>query len=364
MNGFERKITRTVHIGKVAIGGGNPVSVQSMCNTDTRDVAATLTQLRALAAAGAEIGRLAVPDMTAAEALADIVKESPLPLVADIHFDHRLALAAINSGVQGLRLNPGNIGGKDKVRQVAQAAGAAGIPIRIGVNGGSLEKPLLEKFGGVTPEALLESALSHAALLEEQGFHDIKLSLKASSVPTMVAAYRLAAERTDLPLHLGVTEAGSLLRGSVKSALGLGALLLEGIGDTIRVSLTDDPVREVEVARDILAMLGLREGGWEFVSCPTCGRTQIDLISLARRVEQALSDITPPRPLKVAVMGCAVNGPGEAADADIGLAGGPDGGLIFRKGEKVGYYTEDALFDTFIGMVKELTQEEPSAKIK
>jgi (E)-4-hydroxy-3-methylbut-2-enyl-diphosphate synthase len=211
---------------------------------------------------------------------------------------------------------------------------------------------------------LLESALSHAALLEEQGFHDIKLSLKASSVPTMVAAYRLAAERTDLPLHLGVTEAGSLLRGSVKSALGLGALLLEGIGDTIRVSLTDDPVREVEVARDILAMLGLREGGWEFVSCPTCGRTQIDLISLARRVEQALSDITPPRPLKVAVMGCAVNGPGEAADADIGLAGGPDGGLIFRKGKKVGDYTEDALFDTFIGMVKELTQEEPSAKIK
>ena len=364
MNGFERKITRTVHIGPVAVGGGNPVSVQSMCNTDTRDVAATLTQLRALAAAGAEIGRLAVPDMTAAEALADIVKESPLPLVADIHFDHRLALAAINSGVQGLRLNPGNIGGKDKVRQVADAAGAAGIPIRIGVNGGSLEKPLLARYGGVTPEALLESALSHAALLEEQGFHDIKLSLKASSVPTMVAAYRLAAERTDLPLHLGVTEAGSLLRGSVKSALGLGALLLEGIGDTIRVSLTDDPVREVEVARDILAMLGLREGGWEFVSCPTCGRTQIDLISLARRVEQALSDITPPRPLKVAVMGCAVNGPGEAADADIGLAGGPDGGLIFRKGEKVGYYTEDALFDTFIGMVKELTQEEPSAKIK
>ena len=364
MNGFERKITRTVHIGKVAIGGGNPVSVQSMCNTDTRDVAATLTQLRALAAAGAEIGRLAVPDMTAAEALADIVKESPLPLVADIHFDHRLALAAINSGVQGLRLNPGNIGGKDKVRQVAEAAGAAGIPIRIGVNGGSLEKPLLARYGGVTPEALLESALSHAALLEEQGFHDIKLSLKASSVPTMVAAYRLAAERTDLPLHLGVTEAGSLLRGSVKSALGLGALLLEGIGDTIRVSLTDDPVREVEVARDILAMLGLREGGWEFVSCPTCGRTQIDLISLAHRVEQALSDITPPRPLKVAVMGCAVNGPGEAADADIGLAGGPDGGLIFRKGKKVGYYTEDALFDTFIGMVKELTQEEPSAKIK
>lgn len=364
MNDYARKITRTVHIGQVAVGGGNPVSVQSMCNTDTRDVAATLAQLKALAAAGAEIGRLAVPDLAAAEALADIVKESPLPLVADIHFDHRLALAAIKGGVQGLRLNPGNIGGKEKVRQVAEAAGAAGIPIRIGVNGGSLEKPLLAKYGGVTAEALLESALSHAALLEEQGFHDIKLSLKASSVPTMVAAYRLAAERTDLPLHLGVTEAGSLLRGSVKSALGLGALLLEGIGDTIRVSLTDDPVREVETARDILAMLGLREGGWEFVSCPTCGRTQIDLISLAHRVEQALSEITPPRPLKVAVMGCAVNGPGEAADADIGLAGGADGGLIFRKGEKVGFYAEDVLFDTFIGMVKELTQEAASAKIK
>ena len=364
MNDYARKITRTVHIGQVAVGGGNPVSVQSMCNTDTRDVAATLAQLKALAAAGAEIGRLAVPDLAAAEALADIVKESPLPLVADIHFDHRLALAAIKGGVQGLRLNPGNIGGKEKVRQVAEAAGEAGIPIRIGVNGGSLEKPLLAKYGGVTAEALLESALSHAALLEEQGFYDIKLSLKASSVPTMVAAYRLAAERTDLPLHLGVTEAGSLLRGSVKSALGLGALLLEGIGDTIRVSLTDDPVREVETARDILAMLGLREGGWEFVSCPTCGRTQIDLISLAHRVEQALSEITPPRPLKVAVMGCAVNGPGEAADADIGLAGGSDGGLIFRKGEKVGFYAEDVLFDTFIGMVKELTQEAASAKIK
>lgn len=364
MKDFSRKITRTVHIGKVPVGGGSPVSIQSMCNTDTREVAATLDQLRALKEAGADIGRLAVPDMAAAVALADILPDSPLPIVADIHFDHRLALAAIKSGVQGLRLNPGNIGGRERVRQVAEAAGKAGIPIRIGVNGGSLEKSLLEKYGGVTAEALLESALSHAALLQEQGFYDIKLSLKASSVPIMVDAYRLAAERTDLPLHLGVTEAGSLFRGSIKSALGLGALLLEGIGDTIRVSLTDDPLREVEVARDILSMLGLREGGWEFVSCPTCGRTQIDLISLAHRVEQALRDIPPPRPLKVAVMGCAVNGPGEAADADIGLAAGLEGGLIFRHGEKVGYYSEDALFDTFIGMVKELTQEEPSAKIK
>ena len=360
MNDYRRKITRTVHIGSVAVGGGHPISVQSMCNTDTRDPAATLAQLRALAAAGADIGRLAVPDMAAAEALTDIVRDSPLPLVADIHFDHRLALAAVKAGVQGLRLNPGNIGGPDKVRLVAEAAGAAGIPIRIGVNSGSLEKTLLAKYGGVTPEAMLESALNHAAMLEEQGFHDIKLSLKASSVPTMVAAYRLAAERTDLPLHLGVTEAGSLYRGSVKSALGLGALLLEGIGDTIRVSLTDDPVREVEAAKDILAMLGLRQGGWEIVSCPTCGRTQIDLIALAKRVEEALAGIEPPRPIKVAVMGCAVNGPGEAADADIGLAGGADGGLIFRRGQKVGYYAEDALFDTFIGMVKELTREDAS----
>ncbi|MBR5430643.1 MAG: flavodoxin-dependent (E)-4-hydroxy-3-methylbut-2-enyl-diphosphate synthase [Firmicutes bacterium] len=361
MNDYSRKKTRLVHIGPVAIGGGEPVSIQSMCNTPTTDVAATLAQLRALAAAGAQIGRLAVPDQAAAECLPDILRDSPLPLVADIHFDYRLALAAIRGGVQGLRLNPGNIGGPERVRQVAEAAGAAGIPIRIGVNGGSLEKSLLAKYGGITPEALVESALNHAALLEQHGFHDIKLSLKASSVPTMVAAYRLAAERTDLPLHLGVTEAGSLLRGSVKTALGLGALLLEGIGDTLRVSLTDDPVREVEMACEILSMLGLRQGGWEFVSCPTCGRTRIDLIALARRVEEALSDITPPRPLKVAVMGCAVNGPGEAADADIGLAAGADGGLIFRRGEKVGYYTEDVLFDTFIGMVKELTAGDPSA---
>ena len=356
MSDYRRKITRTVHIGKVPVGGGHPVSIQSMCNTPTSDVAATLTQLKALAQAGADIGRLAVPDMEAAEKLPDILRESPLPLVADIHFDYRLALAAIKSGVQGLRLNPGNIGGPERVRLVAEAAGAAGIPIRVGVNGGSLEKELLKKYGGVTPEALVESALNHASLLLEQGFHDIKLSLKASSVPTMVAAYRLAAERCDLPLHLGVTEAGSLFRGSVKSALGLGALLLEGIGDTIRVSLTDDPLREVETAKDILSMLGLKEGGWEFVSCPTCGRTQIDLITLAHRVEQALADIVPPRRIKVAVMGCAVNGPGEAADADIGLAGGADGGLIFRRGEKVGYYAEDVLFDTFIGMVRELTQ--------
>jgi len=353
---YERKKTKQVQIGQVLIGGGAPVSIQSMCNTPTTDVEATLQQLQQLQLAGAEIGRLAVPTQAAADALPQIIAKSPLPLVADIHFDYKLALASIRAGVAGLRLNPGNIGGKEKVRMVAQAAKAAGIPIRIGVNGGSLEKDLLAQYGGIAPQALVESALRHAEMLEDEGFSAIKLSLKASDVPTMVEAYRLASQQTDYPLHIGVTESGTLQRGSIKSALGLGTLLMEGIGDTLRVSLTDDPCEEVRVSKEILSMLGLRHSGWEFVSCPTCGRTAVDLISLAKRVEAALAEIVPPRPFKVAVMGCAVNGPGEAADADLGVACGADGGLIFRHGEKVGYYKEDVLFDEFMRMVRKLAE--------
>ena len=354
---FQRKKTKTIYLGQVPIGGGAPVSVQSMCNTPTADVAATLAQLRALHDAGADIGRLAVLDTEAAEALPALVKESPLPLVADIHFDYRLALAAVKAGVAGLRLNPGNIGGAARVKAVAAAAKAAGIPIRIGVNGGSLEQDLLARYGGITAEALVESALRHAALLEDEGFFAIKLSLKASHVPTMIEAYRLASTQTDYPLHIGVTETGTFYRGSLKSALGIGTLLMEGIGDTLRVSLTDDPCNEVKLALDILSILGLRQGKWELVSCPTCGRTAIDLIALAKRVEAGLADITPLRPLKVAVMGCAVNGPGEARDADIGIAGGVKGGLIFRRGEKVGFYDESVLFDEFMRMVRELAEK-------
>lgn len=357
MKGYERKRTKIVTIGEVKIGGGNPVSVQSMCNTNTADVAATLAQLHALQAAGAEIGRLAVPDQEAADALPAILRQSPLPLVADIHFDYRLALAAIRAGMHGLRINPGNIGSAGRVRQVALAAKAAGIPIRVGVNGGSLPADLLDKHHGVTADALVEAALRHVELLEDNGFHAIKIALKASSVPVMVDAYRTISGLTDYPLHIGVTETGTLYRGSVKTALGLGVLLLEGIGDTLRVSLTDDPCREAALGREILSMLGLRPWGWEFVSCPTCGRTKVDLISLAQRVEAALMDITPAKPLKVAVMGCAVNGPGEAADADIGLACGADGGLIFRHGEKVGYFDQADLFEEFIRRVRELATE-------
>lgn len=357
MKGYERKRTKIVTIGEIKIGGGNPVSVQSMCNTNTADVAATLAQLHALQAAGAEIGRLAVPDQEAADALPAILRQSPLPLVADIHFDYRLALAAIRAGMHGLRINPGNIGSAERVRQVALAAKAAGIPIRVGVNGGSLPADLLDKHHGVTADALVEAALRHVELLEDNGFHAIKIALKASSVPVMVDAYRTISGLTDYPLHIGVTETGTLYRGSVKTALGLGVLLLEGIGDTLRVSLTDDPCREAALGREILSMLGLRPWGWEFVSCPTCGRTKVDLISLAQRVEAALMDITPAKPLKVAVMGCAVNGPGEAADADIGLACGVDGGLIFRRGEKVGYFDQADLFEEFIRRVRELATE-------
>ena len=328
-----RKKTRSIRIGDIGVGGDNPVRVQSMCNTDTRDASATLAQIRDLAEAGCEIVRLAVPDDKAAEALRSIVPESPVPLVADIHFDHRLALAALDAGIQALRINPGNIGGEAKVDAVVDAAKDKGAPIRIGVNSGSVEKDLLARFGGPTAEAMVESALTHVAMLEKRGFHDIKISLKSSSVPTTIEAYRLLAERVDYPLHIGITEAGTLVRGAVKSAVGLGILLWQGLGDTLRVSLTHDPVAEAGVAWEILRSLGLRERGPEIVSCPTCGRTEIDLIGLAETVEERLRGVE--EVFTVAVMGCPVNGPGEAKEADIGIAGGRDLGIIFRKGEVV-----------------------------
>ncbi len=323
-----RRKTRTINVGGVKIGSGYPISIQSMCNTKTADISATLCQLEALAAAGAQIGRLAVPDMSAAEALTVIVKKSPLPLVADIHFDYRLALAAVKAGVAGLRINPGNIGSPEKVRAVAQAASSAGIPIRIGVNAGSVRPEQWQQFAS-RPEAMAQLALQQAEMLEDAGLSAIKISLKSSHIPDMIAAYRRIAQLCDYPLHLGATEAGTWFRGSIKNAIGIGTLLAEGIGDTIRVSLTDDPVREVEVAKEILMMLGLRHSGWQFVSCPTCGRTEIDLIALAQKVEQALALYEPQRPLTVAVMGCVVNGPGEAADADLGVAGGEKRRLAF-----------------------------------
>jgi len=328
-----RRKTREVRLGSVGIGGSNPVRVQSMTNVDTRDVAASLGQVRELAAAGCEIVRLAVPDEAAARALAAIRAGSPVPLVADIHFDYRLALMALAAGVDGLRINPGNIGGAEKVDAVVRAAAERGVPIRIGVNSGSVEKDLLARFGGPTPEALVESALGHVALLERRNFHDIKISLKSSSVRDTIAAYTLLSARVDYPLHIGVTEAGTLLPGAVKSAVGLGVLLYGGIGDTLRVSLTHDPVAEIGVAYEILRALGLRERGPEVISCPTCGRTEIGLIALAEEVQKRLRDV--PEVFKVAVMGCVVNGPGEAREADIGIAGGRGVGIVFRKGEVV-----------------------------
>lgn len=333
-----RARTRVLRLGPVSIGGGHPVIVQSMTNTDTRDVEATLEQIGRLARAGCEIVRVAVPDEAAARVLKTLVDRSPLPLVADIHFDHRLALAALEAGMPGLRINPGNIrmrgeGGQTRLDAVVDAAKAHNAVIRVGVNSGSVERDLLRRFGGPTPEALVESALRHVQLLEERGFGDIKVSLKSSSVAGTVEACRLMAARADYPLHIGVTEAGTLMRGTVKSAVGLGVLLFEGIGDTLRVSLTADPVREVAVAWEILRAAGLRGRGPEIVSCPTCGRTEIDLISLAESVEEHLQDCT--ADLKIAVMGCVVNGPGEAREADLGLAGGRDKGVIFRRGEVV-----------------------------
>ena len=353
---MQRKITRQIHIGAVAIGGGAPVSVQSMTNTKTQDAQATARQIEALAAAGCDIVRLAVPDKEAAANIGRIKAQTTVPLVADIHFDYRLALQAIEQGIDALRLNPGNIGGAENVRRVAEAAKARGIPIRIGVNAGSLDKRLLAKYGGVTAEALVESALEHVRLLEEQDFHDMKISLKAHDVPLTLAAYRLMSERCDYPLHLGITEAGTVRSGIIKSAVGIGALLAEGIGDTLRVSLTGDPVVEVRVAREILKSLGLRDYGPTLISCPTCGRTAIDLPSIAERVEERLSGIA--RPIQVAVMGCVVNGPGEARGADVGIAGGKGVGLVFRKGEIVRQVKEEELVEELFREIDSILEEE------
>ena len=331
-------VTRQIQVGNVTIGGGAPVVIQSMLNTKTTDVEGSLNQIRQLKAAGCQIARLAVPNMEAARTFAEICKESPLPLVADIHFDYKLAIAAAEGGASKIRINPGNIGGEDRVKAVVDVCKDRHIPIRIGVNGGSLDKRLLEKYGHPTAEALVESAFEHLELLEKYGFYDSCLSMKSSTVPTMVQACRLFRSKCDYPLHIGVTETGPVKQGLIKSAMGIGALLLEGIGDTIRVSLTDDPVQEVYAAKDILKAAGLRKEGVNIVSCPTCGRTQIDLIGLVNQVDAALKDCE--KPITVAVMGCVVNGPGEAREADIGIAGGNGWGMIFEKGveqEKMPY---------------------------
>jgi len=350
-----RKKTKAVYVGKVKIGAGAPVAVQSMTNTDTRDVDATVAQIQRLAAAGCEVIRVAVLNKAAAAALGNIKARIDIPLVADIHFDHRLALTAIEKGVDGLRINPGNIGERAKVEELVQAAKEKKVPIRIGVNSGSLEKGLLEKYGRPTPEALVESALGHIEILEDLDFTDIKVSLKASDVPTTLDAYRLMSKRSRYPLHIGVTEAGTLFSGTVKSSVGLGILLHEGIGDTMRVSLTADPVEEVRAAWEMLKALKLRERGVNIISCPTCGRTQIDVIGLAMEVERRLSHIT--TPLDVAVMGCIVNGPGEAKQADFGIAGGKGRGLLFRRGEVIRKLREDELADALVAEVESSVKE-------
>ncbi|HIR63743.1 MAG TPA: flavodoxin-dependent (E)-4-hydroxy-3-methylbut-2-enyl-diphosphate synthase [Candidatus Faecousia faecigallinarum] len=343
-------MTRQIHVGDVAIGGGAPVSIQSMLNTKTTDVAGCLAQLAALKAAGCQIARLAVPNMAAAQAFGEIAAQSPLPLVADIHFDYRLAIAAAQGGAAKIRINPGNIGSPDRVRAVAEVCRAKHIPIRIGVNGGSLDKALLEKYGHPTAEALVESAFSHLALLEAVDFQDVCVSIKSSSVPTMVAAARLFRQRCDYPLHIGVTETGPVRMGLIKSAMGVGALLLDGIGDTIRVSLTADPVQEVYAAREILRAAGLRKDGVNIISCPTCGRTSIDLIGLVEQVDQALKTCT--KPLTVAVMGCVVNGPGEAREADVGIAGGDGCGILFVKGQPQQKLPYDQLLPALLAYVE------------
>ena len=347
-----RKKTRRIMVGNVAVGGGAPISVQSMTNTPTQDVQATLAQIQRLEAAGCEIVRVAVPDMDAAAAIASIKAGIRIPLIADIHFDHRLAIKAAEAGADGLRLNPGNIGGPDKIQAVVQCARDHGVPIRIGVNAGSLEKDLLERYGGATPAAMVESAMRHAALLQELDFHKIKISLKASDVSRTLMAYRLLAEQTDLPFHIGVTEAGALYPGIVKSALGIGMLLAEGIGDTLRVSLTRDPVEEVRVGWEILKALGMRRRGPDIIACPTCGRTEINLFDVVEKVEARVHQFK--KPIKIAIMGCVVNGPGEAREADVGIAGGKGLGILFKKGKVVRKVPETDLVEALIQEIERL----------
>ena len=344
-----KRLTRQIAIGGVAIGGGAPCSVQSMCSTDTRDVAATLAQITRLAAAGCELVRCAVPDMAAADALSGIKLQSQIPVIADIHFDYRLALRVLEGGIDGLRLNPGNIGDRWKVAEVVKAAAERHVPIRIGVNAGSLEKELLVKYGHPTAQAMVDSALGHVRILEDLGYDQIKISLKASDVTKTVEAYRLLSQAVDYPMHIGITEAGTTFSGTIKSAVGLGILLADGIGDTLRVSLTGDPVDEVRVGFEILKSLGLRRKGINFVSCPTCGRCQIDLIQVAEEVEKRLSGVD--ATFSVAVMGCVVNGPGEAREADFGIAGGRGEGLLFRNGVIVRKVPENELADALVDEV-------------
>ena len=347
---MKRENTKRINVGGVAVGGGAKVSVQSMCNTKTWDAEATAAQIRKFAAAGCDIVRVAVPDMRSAQAISEIKERVDMPLVADIHFDYRLALEAAARGADKIRINPGNIGGEENVKAVAEACRARNIPIRIGVNAGSLEARLIEKYGHSCPEAMVESARGHVALLNKYGFDDICLSLKTSSVPLTIASYRMAAECFPYPLHLGVTETGTEWNGTIQSAVGIGTLLCEGIGDTIRVSLTADPVREVAAGVAILKAAGLRSGGVKFVSCPTCGRTEIDLISLAKDVEARVENID--RDITVAVMGCVVNGPGEAREADYGVAGGKGKGILFKKGQVLGTYPYERLCDALTELIE------------
>lgn len=345
-------MTRQVHVGPVAIGGGAPVSIQSMCNTPTENVDATVAQILRLKQEGCDIVRVAVPTREAAMAIPAIKSRIHIPLVADIHFDYKLALLCIDGGVDKIRINPGNIGSPDRVRAVADGCRERGIPIRVGVNGGSLEKDILRKYGGVTAEALAESALGHVRLLEDCGFRDVCISVKCSHVPVNMAAYRLLHERTDYPLHLGVTEAGTPDMGVLKSAIGIGGLLCQGIGDTLRVSLTADPVEEVVAAKRILQAIGLRRSGPDLIACPTCGRTKYDMLPIAREVERRLEGCT--KPITVAVMGCVVNGPGEASAADVGIAGGDGEGLLFAKGKILRKLPQDKLVDALMEEIDKL----------
>ena len=345
-------MSKQIHVGSVPVGGGADIAIQSMCNTRTEDVAATVAQILRLEEAGCDIIRVAVPDMAAAQAVGRIRRAIHIPLVADIHFDYRLALESVAAGCDKVRINPGNIGDESRVKAVAAACRAKNIPIRIGVNGGSLERELLQKYGGVTPEALVESAMGHVRLLNDCNFDDICISVKCSRVPVNMAAYQLLHRQTDYPLHLGVTEAGTPRMGVLKSAIGIGGLLCQGIGDTIRVSLTADPVEEVRAAKDILSAAGLRQTGPNLISCPTCGRTKYDMIPIAREVERRLEGCT--KPITVAVMGCVVNGPGEARAADVGIAGGDGEGLVFRKGEILYKVPQDKLVDALMDEIDRL----------
>ncbi|AFK86826.1 MULTISPECIES: flavodoxin-dependent (E)-4-hydroxy-3-methylbut-2-enyl-diphosphate synthase [Thermoanaerobacterium] len=350
-----RKRTKEIKIGSIRIGGENPIAIQSMTNTDTKDVNKTVQQIKELESVGCDIVRVAVLDVDAAKAIEEIKKEIDIPIVADIHFDYRLALEAIKHGADKIRINPGNIGGDDKLKAVVDAAKDAGIPIRVGVNSGSLERDILNKYGGVTADGIVESALKSVSLLEKCGFYDIVVSLKTTNVPLTIESYKIISEKIDYPLHVGITEAGTIFSGTIKSAVGIGTLLYMGIGDTIRVSLTGNPVEEVRVGKQILKSLGLAKGGVEIISCPTCGRTKIDLIELAQKVEKATANIN--QDIKVAVMGCAVNGPGEAREADIGIAGGIGEGLIFKKGKIIKKVPEDKLFDEFIKELNDILKE-------